>query len=183
MWILNTNLVAYFRTIKTALPYLRKTKGVIVNTGSVLGLQGDEGACAYTATKGAIATMTRTIAMDEARYGVRCVEVKPGHINTHMFFQTTSEQADPEGFVAYSDSLQWLNRGGEPEEIAYAVLFLASPWASFVTGTDLLVTGGYEIGEGPKPINPFMASNKDENGVDLFPDQRPLMKWIDSLQK
>ncbi len=183
MWILNTNLVAYFITIKTALPYLRKTKGVIVNTGSVLGLQGDEGACAYTATKGAIATMTRTIAMDEARYGVRCVEVKPGHINTHMFFQTTSEQADPEGFVAYSDSLQWLNRGGEPEEIAYAVLFLASPWASFVTGTDLLVTGGYEIGEGPKPINPFMASNKDENGVDLFPDQRPLMKWIDSLQK
>ena len=165
MWILNTNLVAYFITIKTALPYLRQSKGVIINTGSVLGWQGDEGACAYTATKGAIATMTKTIAMDEARYGVRCVEVKPGHINTHMFFQTTSEQADPEGFVAYSDSLQWMNRGGEPEEIAYAVLFLASPWASFVTGTDLFVTGGYEIGEGPKPINPFMASNKDKNST------------------
>ena len=181
MWILNTNLVAYFITIKTALPYLRQSKGVIINTGSVLGWQGDEGACAYTATKGAIATMTKTIAMDEARYGVRCVEVKPGHINTHMFFQTTSEQADPEGFVAYSDSLQWMNRGGEPEEIAYAVLFLASPWASFVTGTDLFVTGGYEIGEGPKPINPFMASNKDANGVDLWPDQRPMKDWIASL--
>lgn len=183
MWILNTNLVAYFITIKTALPYLRKTKGVIINTGSVLGLQGDEGACAYTATKGAIQTLTRTIACDEARYGVRCVEVKPGHINTEMFFKTTSEQADPEGFVHYSDSLQWMNRGGEPEEIARTVLFLASGWASFITGTDVLVTGGYEIGEGPKPINPFMASNKDEKGEDLFPDQRPLKDWIASLKK
>lgn len=180
--ILDTNLVAYFITIKAALPYLRKTKGVIVNTGSVLGGQGDEGACAYTATKGAIQTMTKTIAIDEARYGVRCVEVKPGHINTEMFFKTTSEQADPEGFVHYSDSLQWMNRGGKPEEIAYAVLFLASGWASFVTGTDLYVTGGYEIGEGPKPINPFMASNKDAQGVDLFSDQRPMKDWIESLK-
>ena len=182
-WILNTNLVAYFVTIKAALPHLRKTKGVIINTGSVLGWQGDEGACAYTATKGAIQTMTKTIAMDEARYGVRCVEVKPGHINTEMFFQTTSEQADPDGFVAYSDSLQWMNRGGRPEEIGYTVLFLASDWASFITGTDVFVTGGYEIGEGPKPINPFMASNKDENGVDIIPDQRPLKDWIASLNK
>lgn len=181
-WILNTNLVSYFVTIKTALPYLRKSKGVIINTGSVLGAQGDEGACAYTATKGAIQTMTKTIAIDEARYGVRCVEVKPGHINTEMFFQTTSEQADPDGFVSYSDSLQWMNRGGTPEEIAYAVLFLASDWASFVTGTDLFVTGGFEIGEGPKPINPFMASNKDENGNDLFLDQRPMANWIQSLK-
>ncbi len=181
MWILNTNLVAYFITIKTALPYLRETKGVIINVGSVLGQQGDEGACAYTATKGAIETMTKTIAIDEARHGVRCVEVKPGHINTEMFEKTTSEQSDPEGFIKYSDSLQWFNRGGEPEEIAYAVLFLASGWASFVTGTDLFVTGGYEIGEGPKPINPFMASNKDANGVDLWPDQRPMKDWIASL--
>lgn len=181
--ILNTNLVAYFINIKTALPYLRETKGVIINIGSVLGLQGDEGACAYTATKGAIETMTRTIACDEARYGVRCVEIKPGHINTEMFFKTTSEQADPDGFVHYSDSLQWMNRGGEPEEIAYTALFLASGWASFITGTDVLVTGGYEIGEGPKPINPFMASNKDAGGVDLFPDQRPLKDWIESLKK
>jgi len=183
MKILNTNLVPYFVTIKAALPYLRKTRGVIINTGSVLGYQGDEGACAYTATKGAIETMTKTIAIDEARYGVRCVEVKPGHINTEMFLKTTSEQADPKGFVHYSDSLQWLNRGGEPEEIAYAVLFLASGWASFITGTDLYVTGGFEIGEGPKPINPFMESNKDNDGKDLFSDQRPMKNWIESLKK
>ena len=66
--------------------------------------------------------------------------------------------------------------------MAYAVLFLASDWASFVTGTDLFVTGGFEIGEGPKPINPFMASNKDKDGNDLFLDQRPMADWIASLK-
>lgn len=180
--ILNLNLVAYFVAIKKALPYLRESKGVILNVGSVLGLQGDEGACAYTATKGAIETMTRTLACDEARNGVRVCEIKPGHINTEMFAITTREQDDPEGFVKYSDSLQWMNRGGEPEEIAYTALFLASDWASFITGTDILVTGGFEIGEGPKPINPFMASNKDANGADLYPDQQPMKDWIQSLK-
>lgn len=155
--VLECNLVAYFVTIKHCLPYLRTTKGSIINIGSVLGTTGDEGAAAYCATKGAIHTMTRTIAIDEARNGVRCNEVKPGHINTEMFEKTTSEQADPEGFIEYSDSLQWMRRGGEPEEIAYTVLFLASDWASFITGEDIHVTGGYNIGEGPKPINPFLS--------------------------
>jgi len=183
MWILNTNLVSDFVTIKAALPYLRKSKGVIISTGSALGYLGDEGAAAYTATKGAIQCMTKTIAIDEARHGVRCIEMKPGHILTEMFAQTCREQADPEGFNAYSDSLQWMNRGAEPEEIGRCVLFLASSWASFITGTDLCASGGFEIGEGPKPINPYMASNKDENGVDLFPDQRPMKDWIASLNK
>ena len=165
------------------LPYLRESKGVIINTGSVLGKTGDEGAVPYTATKGAIECMTKSLAIDEARHGVRVVEVKPGHINTDMFFKTTRAQEDPQGFVNYSDSLQWMNRGGEPEEIAYTVLFLASDWASFITGTDVMVSGGLDIGEGPKPINPFMASNKDENGVDLYPDQRPMKDWIASLNK
>jgi len=180
--ILNNNLVAYFVGIRKALPYLRKTKGVVINIGSVLGLQGDEGACAYTAAKGAIQTMTKTLACDEARNGVRVVEIKPGHINTEMFAQTTREQEDPDGFVNYSDSLQWMNRGGMPEEIAYTALFLASDWASFITGTDILVTGGFEIGEGPKPINPFMASNKDESGANLYTNQRPMEDWIKSLK-
>ena len=67
--ILNTNLVAYFAGIKYALPYLRAAKGSVINIGSAIGLTGDEGSAAYTATKGAIETMTRSIATDEACNG------------------------------------------------------------------------------------------------------------------
>ncbi len=159
--VLDTNLVAYFAGIKYALPYLRATRGSVINIGSVLGLTGDEGSAAYTATKGAIETMTRSIAADEGRYGVRINEVKPGHINTDMFRKTTSMQEDMTGFITYSDSLQWLGRGGTSAEIASTVMFLASDWASFITGTDILVTGGYEIGEGPKRKNPYLADWTD----------------------
>jgi len=92
---------------------------------------------------------------------VRINEVKPGHINTDMFRKTTSMQEDMEGFITYSDSLQWLGRGGTSAEIASTVMFLASDWASFITGTDILVTGGYEIGEGPKRKNPYLADWAD----------------------
>jgi NAD(P)-dependent dehydrogenase (short-subunit alcohol dehydrogenase family) len=154
--VLNTNLVAYFMGCKYALPYLRTSRGNIINIGSVLGTTGDEGSLAYCSTKGAIHTFTRALAIDEARNGVRVNEVKPGHICTEMFELTTSRQADPEGFVKYSDSLQWLGRGGTAEEIAYTVLFLASDWASYITGIELHVTGGFEIGEGPKLPNPYL---------------------------
>jgi NAD(P)-dependent dehydrogenase (short-subunit alcohol dehydrogenase family) len=159
--VLDNNLVAYFSGIKYSLPYLRATKGSVINIGSVLGITGDEGSAAYTATKGAIETMTRSIAADEGRYGVRINEIKPGHINTDMFRKTTSMQEDMEGFIKYSDTLQWLGRGGTSAEIACAVMFLASNWASYITGTDLLVSGGYEIGEGPKKKNPYLADWTD----------------------
>jgi NAD(P)-dependent dehydrogenase (short-subunit alcohol dehydrogenase family) len=157
MDVINTNLVAYFMGCKYALPYLRTSKGNIINIGSVLGTSGDEGALAYCSSKGAIHTFTLSLAIDEARNGVRVNEVKPGHICTEMFELTTSRQDDPKGFVNYMDSIQWIGRGASPEEVAYTVLFLASDWASYITGIDLHVTGGFEIGEGPKIPNPYLA--------------------------
>jgi NAD(P)-dependent dehydrogenase (short-subunit alcohol dehydrogenase family) len=155
--VLECNLVAYFVAMKHALPYIRTQKGSIVNIGSVLGTTGDEGSVAYSSTKGAIHTMTRAMAVDEGRNGVRINELKPGHICNEMFELTTSRQADPEGFIKYSDGLQWLCRGGTSQECAYAALFLVSDWASFITGVELHVTGGFEIGEGPKLPNPYLA--------------------------
>ena len=155
--LLECNLVAYFVAMKHALPYIRTQKGSIVNIGSVLGTTGDEGSVAYCSSKGAIHTMTRAMAIDEARNGVRVNEIKPGHICTEMFELTTSRQADPDGFVKYSDGLQWMERGGTAEECAYAALFLVSDWASYITGIELHVTGGFEIGEGAKTKNPFLA--------------------------
>ena len=93
--------------------------------------------------------------------GVRINEVKPGHINTDMFRKTTSMQEDMAGFIKYSDDLQWLGRGGTSAEIASAIIFLASDWASYITGADIFVTGGYEIGEGPKRKNPYLADWTD----------------------
>ena len=57
---------------------------------------------------------------------------------------------DPDKFLRYSETLQWMGRGGASEEVATAVLFMASEWASFITGASLMVTGGYEFGEGSK---------------------------------
>lgn len=148
--ILATNLVSYYALSRFALPYLRTSKGNIVNIGSVVGTTGDEGAVTYVATKGAIEAMTKSLAVDEARHGVRVNEIKPGHICNEMFAKTTTRQADPEKFLEYSETLQWLGRGGASEEVATAVLFMASEWASFITGATLMVTGGFEFGEGTK---------------------------------
>jgi NAD(P)-dependent dehydrogenase (short-subunit alcohol dehydrogenase family) len=148
--ILQTNLVAYYALARYSLPYLRTRKGNIVNIGSVIGTTGDEGAATYCATKGAIEAMTKSMAVDEARHGVRVNEIKPGHICNEMFEKTTARQKDPKAFLEYSETLQWMGRGGTSEEVALAVLFMASEWASFITGASLMVTGGYEIGEGPK---------------------------------
>ncbi len=156
-YVLRTNLVSYFVTAKAALPYLRRTKGNIINIGSVLGTLGDQGAITYTSAKGGIHLFTKTLAIDEAKNGVRVNEVKPGHINTEMFFGGADLQEDTEGFIKYNDGLQWMGRGGTADEVARAVLFLASDWASFITGVELHVSGGFEIGEGPKLPNPYLT--------------------------
>jgi NAD(P)-dependent dehydrogenase (short-subunit alcohol dehydrogenase family) len=154
--IINTNLMAYIVASKYAMPYLRDSRGSIVNIGSVHGTTSVQGSVGYDATKGAIDAITRTMAIDEAEYGVRVNNVKPGLIATEMFEITTSRQKDKEGFVKWNNDIQWMGRPGRAEEVAYAVLFLASGQASFITGAELMVTGGYELGEGPKVKNPYL---------------------------
>jgi NAD(P)-dependent dehydrogenase (short-subunit alcohol dehydrogenase family) len=146
--VIQTNLTPYFMCSKYALPHLRKSRGAIVNIGSIVATTGGSQCQAYCCSKGAIEAFTRSLAIDEARNGVRVNEVKPGHINTEIFEQMLARQEDQESYLSYFDHVQVLGRGGQPEEVAYAVLFLASDWASFITGAELLVSGGYELGEG-----------------------------------
>ena len=75
--LLRTNLVAYYAGCRYALPYLRAAKGNIVNIGSVIGTTGKEGAAIYCSTKGGIESLTKSLAIDEARNGVRVNEIKP----------------------------------------------------------------------------------------------------------
>ncbi len=150
--VVQTNLTAYYMCSKFALPHLRKTKGTIVNIGSIVASTGAPLSQAYCCTKGAIEALTRSLAIDEAVNGIRVNEVKPGHIETEIFEQMVSRQEDKDSYLDYFDHVQVMGRGGRPEEVALAVLFMSSEWASFITGTELNVSGGYELGEGVKSI-------------------------------
>ena len=114
--------------------------GVVVNVSSVAGLVGLQHMSAYSAAKGAIISLTRAMAADFARNGIRVNCVAPGTTMTPMG-QRLIENDTPEQ-LAQRVSRYPLNRFGEPEEIARAVLFLASDDSSYATGTCLVVDGG-----------------------------------------
>jgi NAD(P)-dependent dehydrogenase (short-subunit alcohol dehydrogenase family) len=148
--IIDTNLIGLFAGCKFALPYLRSSGGSIINMGSVIGSVGQEGASIYTATKGAISSLTKSLAIDEARNGVRVNAVLPGNIISEMYNKNRSRDPDPEEFDRMSNGVQWMGRGGTIEEVGNTCLFLASSGTSFITGAEIYITGGYELGEGQK---------------------------------
>ena len=143
-WLQTLPPKARARAIKYALPYLRKTRGSIINLGSLVGQIGQEWATTYAATKGAVSALTKALAVDKARHGVRVNAVLPGCIGTPAHRDRPKELQD------FVDSWQWTGRVGTIEEVGYACLFLASDGASFITGIDLLVTGGAELAYGVK---------------------------------
>jgi NAD(P)-dependent dehydrogenase (short-subunit alcohol dehydrogenase family) len=142
--LLAQNLTSVFAACRAALPALRRRAGAIVNLSSGVALYGQNGAAAYCATKGAISAMSRSLAIDEAAHGVRVNCVCPGAIDTAMA-GPPSPQA-----TALAGSLAWLNRRGTATEVAEVVTFLASDRASFVTGQDVMIAGGADLGYGLK---------------------------------
>ncbi|WP_295717559.1 SDR family NAD(P)-dependent oxidoreductase [uncultured Oscillibacter sp.] len=148
--VLATNLMGEFYGCKFAIPHLRKTKGSIINMSSILSKVGQEQTAGYSATKGGINSMTQTIAIEEARHGVRVNAICPGHIMTEIVYKEMERVADPEAYLDRCNHYSWLGRGGQPEEVGTAALFLASSWASYITGVTLNVSGGMEFGTIPK---------------------------------
>jgi 3alpha(or 20beta)-hydroxysteroid dehydrogenase len=124
--------------IRAAVPALRsRGGGAIVNTGSIYGVIGSVSSTAYHASKGAIRAMTRQAAVELAPLGIRVNCILPGVIDTPML-------ADIRGDWLKALLLRTpLRRTGRPEEVAQAVLFLASDEASFITGAELAVDGGF----------------------------------------
>jgi len=116
--------------------------GVIVNITSVAGLMGVAGRAAYVSTKHAVVGLTREMAMEVGRHGLRVNAIAPGMIRTPM---TKTMLAEPED-IERSAAMHPLCRIGEPEEVAAAILFLCSEQASFISGTVLSVDGGYTAG-------------------------------------
>jgi len=148
--LLQLNLIAVFAGCKFALPYLRQTGGSIINLSSLVATLGQELAVTYCATKGGVSALTRALAIDEARHGVRVNAVAPGNVLTPMRRAAVAAAPDPQALDNYIDSWQWTGRSAEIEEIGQVCLFLASPAAAFITGVDLPVTGGAELGYGIK---------------------------------
>ena len=145
-----TNFVSQFVACKHALPHLREAKGSIINMSSVVGKIGQEGATTYCATKGAISAFTKALAIEEARFGVRVNAVLPGSIYTESRVQFIKNAPDGEELARWAEASQHMARSGTIEEVGQVCLFLASDAASYLTGTEIIVSGGGELGYGVK---------------------------------
>ena len=124
-------------------PMIEARSGAIVTVSSQLAQASLGKNAAYVASKGAIASFTKTIAVDHAIQGIRVNALMPGVIDTPMPARSLQRQADPEAARAFWKHRHPMGRIGQPEEVAKAALFLASDDSSFVTGTLLFVDGGW----------------------------------------
>jgi NAD(P)-dependent dehydrogenase (short-subunit alcohol dehydrogenase family) len=144
--VLAVNLTGTFLVCKHALrPMLEQRSGSIINVASVEGLQGTEGGSSYNASKAGVVMLTKNMAIDYGRAGIRVNAICPGFIDTPMFRAVMGSDHMTQFRDEYRDD-HMLGRFGKPEEIAAAALFLASDDASFVTGHALAVDGGYLAG-------------------------------------
>ncbi len=141
--VLNVNVNGVFFMSRAALgPMKKQGQGVIINFGSIWGEVGAVGVVAYCASKGAIHQMTRAMALDHVKDGIRINAVCPGEVNTPMLASERSEPVTPELMQRLAEAVP-LGRMAEPVEIARVVLFIASDAASYMTGAMITVDAGY----------------------------------------
>jgi meso-butanediol dehydrogenase/(S,S)-butanediol dehydrogenase/diacetyl reductase len=137
------NLDAVFYLSRAALPHLLKSTGSIVNVASDWGLKGGARAAAYCASKGAIVQLTKAMAIDHARDGLRVNAVCPGDIDTPMLGREAADEGtDLEDHLAEAAEVSPNGRIGTPEEVAALIVFLASDAATHITGTAIPIDGG-----------------------------------------
>ena len=137
--LFDVNVKGVFLGMKHSVPVMRENgTGSIINMSSVAGISGVAGHTCYGGSKGAVRLMTKDMAMEVAEEGIRVNSVHPGVIDTKMI----REQSDKISEEEYA-GMHPLGEIGEPEDVAYGVVYLASPEAKFVTGTELVIDGGF----------------------------------------
>ena len=143
------NLGGVFLCSKFFLPHLRKTRGAIINMASVNGYFVEPMCAGYCATKAAIIGLTKAMAIDHGKEGIRVNCICPGYIDAGLAWGYFEAQPDPAAARAAAGKLHALWRIGRPEEVARVAVFLASDAASFMTGSAVVVDGGFGSGLPP----------------------------------
>lgn len=142
--VMDINVKGVFNFCKYATPYFKKQRhGVIINTSSITGIFGTGMGCPYPASKAAIIGLTKSLAIELAPWNIRVNSVAPGVVNTEMVAVLNEKERK-----SFAKTIP-LKRMGEAEDISYAMLYLSSDWASYVTGTTICVDGGYR----PNTVN------------------------------
>ncbi|WP_368498397.1 SDR family NAD(P)-dependent oxidoreductase [Herbiconiux sp. A18JL235] len=136
--IVDINLNGCFYGVRQVVPVMRENGGgSIVNTSSIWGIAGAAGVSAYTASKAAVRSLSKNVALSYVGDGIRCNSIHPGIIDTPMI------EAQDAGVTAGIVDITPMKRLGTPREIANGVLFLASDESSYMTGAELVIDGGY----------------------------------------
>jgi NAD(P)-dependent dehydrogenase (short-subunit alcohol dehydrogenase family) len=142
--LLATNLRAAFLLARAAIPAMTAAGGgAVINVGSEAGLVAIPGQAAYNVSKAALTMLTKSIAVDHAKDGIRAVTVCPGTTRTPLVEQAIASAPDPEAHERWLASSRPARRLGTPEEIAAAIVFVAGELAPFMTGSELVIDGGY----------------------------------------
>jgi meso-butanediol dehydrogenase/(S,S)-butanediol dehydrogenase/diacetyl reductase len=171
--LLAVNLLSCILVTRAALPHLRKSAGSIVNTGSLAGTLGHERLAVYCAAKGGVASFSKGLAIDEAESGVRVNTVVPGNILTasRKRLEDSMPEAVGREFHERVESWQWMGRSGHPIEVANACLFLGGADASFITGAEIVVGGGADLGFGPKRVTNHVPKQMTTSANSRLPEE------------
>jgi 2-keto-3-deoxy-L-fuconate dehydrogenase len=141
--VFDVNVLGMVRMMRAALPHLRQSEyGAVVNTASIVSWAGLPNRACYSASKGAVYALTLAMAADCLADGIRVNCVCPGTVDTPWVGRLLSATADPAAARAALEARQPMGRLGRADEIAAAIVFLADPSSSFVTGTALAIDGG-----------------------------------------
>lgn len=143
--MMNANLNSVFYLMQLSAPHLQARKGNIVNVSSVTGTRSFPNVLAYCVSKAGVDQLTRCAALELAASGVRVNAVNPGVVVTNLHRRSGFDEAKYAAFLEHSKTTHPLGRVGAPEEIAEAILFLASERAAWITGETLSVDGGRQL--------------------------------------